>query len=107
MRYIVNKKRILALSILMVLEVVFISLAIRCYGNKDIPVIYVGEVGEDLTIEKEDGWAGSEYVLSTSSSCLNKDGKRINSNILYNGDIDKIVLEFNKSINCFLYFSKE
>lgn len=93
----------------MILEISFISLAIRSYGNKDrdIPVIHISNNGEELTIKKESGWAGSEYVLKSDSGCINKYGKSINSNILYNGDIDKIVMEFNKSMSCLLYFSKE
>lgn len=93
----------------MILEVSFISLAIRSYGNKDrdVPVIYADNNGEELTIKKEHGWAGSEYVLKSDSGCVNKSGKRINTRLRYNGDVDKIVMEFDKSTSCFVYFSKE
>lgn len=105
MKYKVNKKRIIILGILMILEVSFISLAIRSYGNKDrdVPVIYV----DNNEIKQEHGWAGSEYVLKSDSGCVNKSGKRINTHLRYNGDVDKIVMEFDKSTSCFVYFSKE
>ena len=63
----------------MILEILFLSLAIRSYGNKFEYYETVKASENDKSnfkLETNASWPGNEYKLNEKSSCINKDGQK-------------------------------
>lgn len=107
MKYKINKQRLFIIVSLMILEIISVSLAIRSYGNKnDIDTVSViNESGEYLQIISKDGWPKENYELSSESSCIENSGKLYQVKPEYSSVNNTIVMEFDRSIDCYLYFN--
>ncbi len=110
MYYTVSKKRILIIIVLMVLEILFLSLAIKSYGNKGeyYEALQVSENKENnIKLETNESWPGTEYKLNEKSSCINKDGLKEENDLEYSDVSNQIVMKFDSSVDCYLYFEEE
>lgn len=110
MYYIVSKKRILIIIFLMILEILFLSLAIRSYGNKFEYYEAVKASENDKSnfkLETNASWPGNEYKLNEKSSCINKDGQKEENDLEFSDVSNQIVMKFDSSVDCYLYFEEE
>lgn len=110
MNYIVNKNRLVIVISLMMLEVLFLSLAIKSFGNKDeyynsLKVMENNEEG--IKLEENDSWPGTDYKLTEQSGCINKNGTRETNDLEYSEVSNKVVMKFDSSVDCYLYFEED
>ena len=98
---VINKKRLLIIISLLILEIMFISLAIRSYGNK-----YVEDSMSVMGVDNNK-WPGENYILSEDSGCLSSSGLKSDSDLKYSNVEDKIVFKLDGSANCYFYFEEK
>lgn len=69
--------------------------------------IYVETESGNFEEYKGKNFPIDEYVFdSERSTCIDNDGNKVEENIIQFVN-DKVVLETNLSVNCFLYFNKQ
>ena len=81
----------------MILEILFLSLAIRSYGNKFEYYETVKASENDKSnfkLETNASWPGNEYKLNEKSSCINKDGLKEENDLEYSDVSNQIVMKF-------------
>ena len=116
-----NKKVIVSVVIvLVILELLFIYLAIVSYNNKNLDKYIFGNKDLKSTslfaIMVED--SNGEFVEQSTfpnfpyqfnlikSSCIDREGNKIKDSMFYDEENKQVTVKTNKSIGCYLFFNK-
>lgn len=111
MVYKITKKRFFVVAFLMILEVIFVSLAIRSYGNKNLGKYVMKLQNEDgtyLEVTDTNTFPTSGYHLNIEESeCMNYTGNLVNDALSYDSSTKKVSVMIDSSISCYLYFDRD
>lgn len=97
-----NKTRFLIIISLLLLEVFFLSLALRSYGNK-----YKFQASEYVMGIDNFTINDVQYKLSSDSGCYDIEGKETDSILNYDNELDKVVVKVTGSSHCELFYQKQ
>lgn len=97
-----NSKRFVIIMTLLVLEVLFISLALRSYVNK-----YIFQKAEYVMDQDDFITSDVNYKLADDSACINEEGIRNDVEIDYNEEDNKITMKVGGSSHCQFYFQEK